>query len=85
MIKFSSRYVSSDELDQICKLFRSHLDYGDIIYHENDPQMILDVTKRLEQTHYCAALSVTGAWRGTNRQRFYNELGWESARALIDC
>ena len=25
-----------------------------------------------------AALAVTGAWRGTNRQRLYEELGWEN-------
>ena len=39
--------------------------------------MRLNVTKRLEQTHYHAALAVTGAWRGTNRQKLYNELGKE--------
>ena len=35
-------------------------------------------TQRLEQTQYSAALAVAGAWRGTNRQRLYEELGWES-------
>ena len=40
--------------------------------------MTFDVTERIEQTHYCSALSVTGAWMGTNRQRLYDELGWES-------
>ena len=34
--------------------------------------------KKREQTQYSAALVVTGAWRGTNRQRHYEELGWES-------
>ena len=40
--------------------------------------MKLDATKRLEQTQYSAALAVTGAWRGTSRQRLFGELGWES-------
>ena len=56
---------------------RPHLDYGDIVYHKYDPQMHLDFTQRLERTQYCAALAVTGAWRGTSRERLYQELGWE--------
>ena len=57
---------------------RPHLDYGDIIYHKFDPEMRLTFTQRLEQTQYLAALAVTGIWRGKNRQRLCNELGWES-------
>ena len=57
---------------------RPHLDYGDIIYHRFDPEMHLEITKRLEQVQYSAALAVTGTWRGTSRQRLYQELGWET-------
>ena len=79
MIRYLSKYVSRDVLDQVYKLYvRPHLDYGDIIYHKYDPKMSLSFTQRLEQTQYYAALAVTGAWRGTNRQRLYEELGWES-------
>ena len=78
IIRYISKYVSRNVLDQVYKLYvRPHLDYGDIIYHRYDPEMILNVTKRLEQTQYHAALAVTGAWRGTNRQKLYDELGWE--------
>ena len=78
IIKYISKYVSRNVLDQVYKLYvRPHLDYGDIIYHRYDPEMILNVTTRLEQTQYHAALAVTGAWRGTNRQKLYDELGWE--------
>ena len=78
IIKFLSKYVSRDVLDQIYKLYvRPHLDYGDIVYHKYDPQMHLNFTQRLERTQYCAALAVTGAWRGTSRERLYQELGWE--------
>ena len=70
--------VSREVLDQVYKLYvRPHLDYGDIVYHKYDPQLKLDVTKKLEQTQYSAALAVTGTWRGTSRQRLYDELGWE--------
>ena len=65
-------------LDQVYKLYvRPHLDYGDIIYPRYDADMRLSVTKRLEQTQYHAALTVTEAWRGTNRQKLYDELGGE--------
>ena len=79
MIKYLPKYVSRDILDQIYKLYvRPHLDYGDIIYHRHDPEMLQNFTIRLEQTQYSAALAISGAWRGTNRQKLYKELGWES-------
>ena len=71
--------MARDVLDQIYKLYvRPHLDFGDIIYHKYDPEMRLTFTQRLKQAQYSAALAVAGAWRGTNRQRLYEELGWES-------
>ena len=79
IIRYLSKYVLRDVLDQIYKLYvRPHLDCRDIIYHKYDPDMKLDFTKKLEQTQYLAALAVTGALRGTSRQRPYEELGWES-------
>ena len=79
MIRYPSKYVSRHVLDQIYKLYvRPHLDYGDIIYHKPDPEMRLNITKRLDRTQYTAALAVTFAWRGTNRLRLYGELGWET-------
>ena len=61
IIRFLSKYVSRDVLDQIYKLYvRPHLDYGDIIYHKYDPEFKLDFTKKLESTQYSAALAVTG-------------------------
>ena len=78
-------------LDQVYNLYvRPHLGYGDIVYHKTvrphlgygdivyyNPKTKLDVTNRIEQTQYSAALAVTGTWRGTSRQRLYDELGWE--------
>ena len=34
--------------------------------------------KLLESTQYQAALAVSGAWKGTSREKIYEELGWES-------
>ena len=55
---------------------RPHLDYGDIIYHKVDPELPLDFTKKLEATQY--SLAISGAWRGTNKCKLYEELGWEN-------
>ena len=78
IIRFLSKYVSRDLLDQIYKLYvRLHLDYGDVIYHKYDPEFKLDFTKKLESTQYSAALAVSGAWRGTNTDKLYEELGLE--------
>ena len=79
MIRYMAKYVSRDVRDQIYKLYVSpHLDYGDIIYHKPDPEFTHDMTKRLERIQYSAALAVSGAWRGTNIDRLYEELAWES-------
>ena len=34
--------------------------------------------EKLELVQYSAAPAVTGAWRGTSREKLYVELGWES-------
>ena len=79
LIKYLSKYVSREVLDQVYKLYiRPHLDYGDIIYHRFDPEMHLEITRKLEQVKYSAALAVTGTWRGTSRQKLYEELGWKT-------
>ena len=79
MIRYLSKYASRNVLYQIYKLYvRPHLDYGEIIYHQYDPEMRSHFTQALEQTQYSADLAVTGAWRGTSRQNLYNELGWDS-------
>ena len=38
----------------------------------------LDWMEQLESVQYSAALAVTGAWKGTSREKLYNELGLES-------
>ena len=62
---------------------RPHLDYCDIIYHEPPKENVLgeSLTKLMEEVEkiqYKAALIVTGAWKGSNRAKLYEELGWES-------
>ena len=65
-----SRYVTRDVLDQMYKLYvRPHLDYTDVLYHQYDLNFSLSLS---------TVLAVTGAWRGTNTDKIYEELGWES-------
>ena len=54
---------------------RPHLDYGDIIY---DQTYNASFHQRLESLQHNAALPVTGAIRGTLKEKLYNELGLES-------
>ena len=49
---------------------RPHLDYGDRAF--NEPFQI-----KLESVQYYAALAITGAIRGSSKEDFYQELGFE--------
>ena len=53
---------------------RPHLDYGDVIYHNQHAKS----SELLEKVQYQAGLIITNCWRGTNRLKLYKELGWES-------
>ena len=61
------------------------LDYGDVIYHilskvcEFSQNITLPILmEKLESVQYSAALTVTGTWRGTSRNKLYAELSWKS-------
>ena len=81
MLRFLSKYLSRNTLNELYKLYvRPHLDYGDVIYHmpqkeDNFSSLGNHLMEKLESVQYAAALAVTG--RGTSRERLYNELGWE--------
>ena len=64
---------------------RTHLDYCDFIFHtpaisnvSNSNVNLSYQMNALESLQYQAALAITGSWRGTNRYKIYEELGWES-------
>ena len=63
----------------ICKPFlRPHLDYGDVIY---DRAFNESFQNKLGSVQYKAALAVTGAIRGSSREKLYQELGFESLKS----
>ena len=84
LIKYLSRFLPVKTFDQMYKaLVRSHLDYCDIIYHIPSKQdqfggILNSLMAKAERIQYQAALAITGAWKGTNRSKLYDELGWES-------
>ena len=86
IIKHVSKYLPLKSLDQIYKMHvRPHLDYCDIIFHipvithDFDSSLSLNYQMNiLEKTQYQAALAVSGCWKGTNTDKIYEELGWES-------
>ena len=74
IIRFLSKYIHHDVLDQMYKLYvRPNLDYGDVVYHNQNNSLM----SKLESTQYAADLAVSGAWRGTNTDKLFEELGWE--------
>ena len=79
LIKYFSKYVSREVLDNIYKLYvRPHLDHGDIVYRKYDPDKQVNFPYQLEQMQYKAALAVSGVLKGTNRLRLLEELEWET-------
>ena len=88
-IKHLSTYLPLKTRDQVFKMhIRPHLDYCDMIYHVpvktremsnfDCSRTLQYLMKLLESTQYQAALAVSGAWKGTSREKIYDELGWES-------
>ena len=54
---------------------KPHIDYGDIIY---DQAYNTSFHQKLERLQYNACVAITGAIRGTSREKLYEELGLES-------
>ena len=63
----------------VCKFFlRPHLDYGDVIY---DRAFNESFQNKLESFQYNDASAITGAVRGSSREKLYQELGLESLKS----
>ena len=76
VMKKLSSTLSRKTLLTIYKSFvRTNLDYADIIY---DKPLNEAFQNKFEMVQYRAALVITGAFKGTSRDRLYEELGLES-------
>ena len=70
--------LSRSTLITIFKAFvRPHLDYGDILL---DQTYNSSFHEKLESIQYSACLALTGAIRGSSKEKIYQELGFESLR-----
>ena len=62
-----------------CKSFlRPHLDYGDIIY---DRVFNKSFQNKLQSVQYNAPSAITGAIRGSTREKLYQEVDPESLKS----
>ena len=76
LLRKFQNFLPRKSLLTIYKSFiRPHFDYGDIIY---DQTYNTSFHQRLESLQYNAALAITGAIRGTSKEKLYNVLGLES-------
>ena len=86
IMRFMSKYVPRSTLETMYKSYvRSQLEYCDVIYHHppltGNHLSIYDLNElmtKVESVQYRAALVTTGAWKGTSKEKLYDELGWES-------
>ena len=57
---------------------RPLIDYGDIIYDQPQNESFCE---KLESVQYKVALAITGAIKGSSREKIYQELGFESLKS----
>ena len=75
MVKKLSRNVPRHSLVTLYKTFiRPHLDYADIIYGKPNN---MNICKKIESLQYNTALAITGAIRGSSKEKLFQELGFE--------
>ena len=56
---------------------RPHLDYGDIVYDQPNNSSL---SEKIESLQYNAALAITGAIKGSSKEKLDQELGFESLK-----
>ena len=56
---------------------RTHLDYGDIVYDQPNNSSL---SEKIESLQYNVALAITGAIKGSSKEKLYQELGFESLK-----
>ena len=70
-----SGFLPHHSLITLYKSFaRPHLDYADIVY---DQPIKLNLCNKIETCQYNAALAITGAIKGSSKERLYQELGFK--------
>ena len=79
MIKKLRYSLPRKSLITIYKAFlRLLIDYGDIIYDQPQNESFCE---KLESVQYKVDLAITGAMKGSSREKIYQELGFESLKS----
>ena len=79
MLKELSNYLPRHSIVTLYKAFiLPHLAYTDIIY---DKPNNLNIFNKTESLQYNAALAITGAIRGSSKEKLYQELGFQCLRS----
>ena len=82
-IRYMFKYAPRASLEQVYKSnIRPQVEYCDIIFHHSPPENPLSKDlntkmKKIESVQLQAAYAVTGAWKGSSRDKLYDDLGWE--------
>ena len=67
-------YFTSNIFTIYKSFIRPHLDYGGAVFDQPSNDAF---SNKLETVQYNAALAITGAIKGTSREKLYQELGLE--------
>ena len=79
MLKELSNYLLRHSIVTLYEAFiLPHLAYTDIIY---DKPNNLNIFNKIESLQYNAALAITGAIRGSSKEKLYQELGFQCLRS----
>ena len=83
LLRKLQKILPRESLLTIFKSFvRPHLDYDDVIYDQSYNNTF---HQKMESIQYNAALAITGAIRGSSREKLYQELGLESLQQRQWC
>ena len=83
LLRKLSNLLPRQAIVTIYKAFvRPHLDYSDVLY---DQAISNSFHAKMESIQYNACLAITGAIRGTPREKIYQELGLESLQLRCWC
>ena len=77
MQKLSLTLFCSSLLITYKSFIRPHLDYSDIVYDQPNNSSL---SEKIESLQYNAALAITGAIKGSSKEKLYQELGFESLK-----
>ena len=76
-----AKYFAKTSINDYIQIFwKPHLDYGNVIY---DEAFIETFHQKHESVQYDACLALSGAIRGSSREKRYQELGLDDGTSMM--